>query len=93
MRALNGHIEIRKPTYLGGDPTDKIYDWDIVEWSEDFQHCWSLAFLKYDPKEGCYDLEGVGTRLCRSEYVDNDILKWIGKFADFAAVGPLASND
>lgn len=75
------HFEIRRPAYLGAIPEGRENDWDIVKWSENFEHCWSIAFLRWNPKEPCYELESVGMRLL--EEMEDGLPEFIMKWVDF----------
>lgn len=75
------HFEIRRPTYLGAIPEGRENDWDIVKWNDNFEHCWSIAFLRWNPKESCYELESVGMRLL--EEMEDGLPEFIMKWVDF----------
>ena len=85
-------FEIRPTCFLDG-PTDPKR-WDVVKWHDhgpvavtdwntgekkiSTRSCYSVASLKWDEKEGCWDFKSVGLRFLR-DYVDglNEfILKW-----------------
>jgi hypothetical protein len=36
---------------------------EIVEWSNDFDHCWTIITYKYDEDCDCYELNSCGDRL------------------------------
>ena len=75
------HFEIRRPTYLGPIPEGKENDWDVVKWSDNFEHCWSIASLRWNPKEPCYELESVGMRLL--EEMDDGLPQFITSWVEF----------
>ena len=73
------HFEIRRPTYLGNPPVGHEKDWDIIKWSDNFDHCWSIASLHWNSKEPCYELESVGMRLLKEmeDGLPEFIMKWV----------------
>ena len=78
MRYKN--FEIRKPFVFGKPPTKDYfkYNFDLVKWNDDNSNCISLAFLRYDKKEGCFNFDGVGTRYLkyREDGLEEFILRW-----------------
>ena len=57
-------FEIRKPTILGKPPTEDYfkYNFDLVKWSSDHSHCWSIGFLHYRTNGDGFEFESVGLR-------------------------------
>lgn len=56
------NLEARLTTkHLISNATDEDYTVDIVEWSEDYEHNWSIAFF-VPTKNGTWDLKFVGDR-------------------------------
>lgn len=82
----------------GKIPKEYENDWDIVLWQDhdpievtdgrtgekriSTRGCMSVAFLRWDNKEGGYDFESCGLRWL--EYGTEDAAKWIYAFAQFA---------
>ena len=52
-----------------GFPRHKFYD---------NSHCWSIAHLRWNKKEPCFEFESVGTRylVYRKEGLEEWLLKW-----------------
>ena len=73
-------FEIRKPTLIGEPPTPDYYryNFDVVVWADDNSHCWSIAHLRWNKKEPCFEFESVGTRylVYRREGLEEWLLKW-----------------
>ena len=73
-------FEIRKPKILGKPPTEDYfkYNFDLVKWSDDYSHCWSIAFLRYRTNGDGFEIESVGLRYLkyREEGLEGFILKW-----------------
>ena len=85
MNLCFGKLEIRKPTYIGNNiPEDRKNDFDIVQWDEKHSCCWSIAFLRWIPKECGFELQSVGLRFLESEEITPAAMHWIAKFAEFA---------
>ncbi len=75
------HFEIRRPTYIDIIPKERENDWDIIKWNNNFESCWSIAVLRWNPKESCYKLESVGMRLL--EYMEDGLSEFIMKWVSF----------
>lgn len=73
-------FEIRKPTLLGNPPTEDYYkyNFDIVKWSDDNSHCWSIGYLRWNKKDDCFEFKSVGTRYLedREDGLEEWLLKW-----------------
>ena len=73
-------FEIRKPTFIGDPPTPEYYKYNfaVVVWAEDNSHCWSIARLRWNKKEPCFEFESVGTRYLtyRQDGLEEWLLKW-----------------
>ena len=73
-------FEIRKPTIIGKPPTDDYfkYNFDLVKWSADNSHCWSVGELRYRTGGDGFEFESVGLRYLedREEGLEEFILKW-----------------
>lgn len=63
-------------TYITGKiPEGREKDWAIDKYNDDKKTRFVIAFLRWDRKNECYDVESVGTRLC--EYGNTELLRWI----------------
>lgn len=72
-------FEIREPTTLiKKDENYYKYNFDIVKWENDHKNCFSIGFLRFDPKEFAFEFESVGMRWFkyRTEGLEEIILKW-----------------
>ncbi len=72
--------EIRKPTIIGKPPTEDYfkYNFDLVKWSEDNTHCWSIGFLHYRTNGDGFEFKSVGLRYFedRVDGLEEFILRW-----------------
>ena len=72
-------FEIRKPTLLQEPGEDYYkYNFDLVKWDDDkdgTKYCYSIAFLRWDPKEFAFKFESVGTRYL--EYREDGLEQWL----------------
>lgn len=58
------HFEIRpRVWYKDGKKFGEDFNFDLVKWSEDFSHCWSIAHINWDSHEPCYEIHSIGMRL------------------------------
>ena len=90
-------FQIRDVDYLFEPPKNKPPKFDIVKWVDcepheiiDFmtgrkcivtRHCYSVAFLEWNPKEPCFEFKSVGLRWLRAG-VSKDVVKMILDFAE-----------
>lgn len=73
-------FEIRKPTIIGKPPKDDYfkYNFDLVKWSKDNSHCWSIGSLHYRTDGDGFEFESVGLRYLeyREDGLEEFIIKW-----------------
>lgn len=74
-KVLFKDFEIRPYKDLGGVIDTKRFE--LVKWYEPGR-CYVVAFLEWNPKEPCWELQPVGLRLMRDwvEGLDKWILAW-----------------
>ena len=79
-------FEIRKITFLGNQPTEDYhkYNFDLVKWSGDNSHCWSIGTLRWNKKEPCFEFESVGTRYL--EYREDGLEEWLLKWCELKEI-------
>ena len=81
-------FEIRRPTRLGVVPEDYYkYNFDLVKWDKDKEgkeYCYSIAFLRWNPKELGFNFESVGTRYL--EYREDGLEEWLLKWCELKAI-------
>lgn len=82
-------FEIRKPTYIGRKPPDDEYD--IVRWADDNSYCWSIARLKWNPKEPQWEFESVGTRYLEDR--ESGLEEFILKYAELLYLKKQSENE
>lgn len=89
-----GNFELRPPTYLDGHFEPDVYD--LVLWENTAPHevtdfrtgekristryCFSIASLKWDKKEFCFDFESCGTRYL--EHRIDGLEEWLLDFCE-----------
>lgn len=63
---------------------DQKYDYELVKWKDArcSTFCCTLAFLKYDPKDGKYNMVSVGTRFF-DDY-ESGLCEFLSAFLTFA---------
>lgn len=87
-------FEIRDVCYLGEPPKDKPIEFDLVKWQEhepyevtdlgtgekkiSTKSCFSIAGLKWNDKEPCFEFESVGLRYL--EYREYGLEEWLLKW-------------
>ena len=64
-----------------GDKDPTLYE--LVKWYKP-EHCYVVAWLRWDSKEPCWDLQSVGLRLVH-DWVEG-LDKWILAWCDMATV-------
>lgn len=68
-------FEIRPVKSLDGVIDPRRFE--LVKWYEP-GHCFVVAFLEWNPKEPCWELQSVGLRLVKNwvDGLDQFIIKW-----------------
>jgi len=79
-------FQIRKPTFIpGAEPKDKeyfLFNYDLVKWRVDNitgeEFCFSIASLRYDTKESCWNFESVSDRylMHREDGLEDWLKEW-----------------
>lgn len=69
------NFEIRPVKSLDGVIDPKRFE--LVKWYEQ-SHCFVVAFLEWNPKAPCWELQSVGLRLVKDwvDGLDQFIIKW-----------------
>ena len=80
MRFKN--FEIRKCTFIGDPPTPDYHKWnfDLVKWSDDNSHCWSIGHLEWSHKELGFEFRSCGLRYL--EYREDGLEEWLLKWCE-----------
>ena len=82
------NFEIRRPICLGEKSEDYYkYNFDLVKQDKDKDgkdYCYSIAFLRWNPKELDFKFESVGTRYL--EYRENGLEEWLLKWCELKKI-------